>query len=407
MIIIIPLGGTDNEFKNEYNIPRILLRVSKDGRLLIEHFMDSINITNHTVIFIVRRDENINFKIGDILKTIFSNKCQKIIISEIIDTKGSLSTSNNIIKNLYNDLDKNENIVIFTSNVIIEPQIEFTPIISKNTNTNIFKVYSFKSNNPNHCYISTDSNKFIIDIHEKYTFSKYALTGIYQFYNIEMLLKHSNKALEIISEKETNYISDLLLYLINKKINGKSIIIGLNETIDNIHCIKNPSDYKYYIRNILPEFGDKPVGLCSDHSGYKVKNIISKILDKKNIRWIDYGCLTPDSCNYGDSVEQASKSFLNNEIDFVFGSCRTGQGINMAANHYGFRSAILYDENSVFMSVNHNNANFYVLPGCLYEDSEEDIIDKLISIIKNTRFQGGRHYDRINKFYKIINRKLK
>ena len=119
MIIIIPLGGTDNEFKNEYNIPRILLRVSKDGRLLIEHFMDSINITNHTVIFIVRRDENINFKIGDILKTIFSNKCQKIIISEIIDTKGSLSTSNNIIKNLYNDLDKNENIVIFTSNVII------------------------------------------------------------------------------------------------------------------------------------------------------------------------------------------------------------------------------------------------------------------------------------------------
>ena len=87
--------------------------------------------------------------------------------------------------------------------------------------------------------------------------------------------------------------------------------------------------------------------------------------------------------------------------DFGFGFCRTGQGINISANHIkGIRSALIFDEYTAEMSRRHNCANFFSIPE-KYVDSE--ILEKIILTLKNSSFDGGRHMTRMKKTIDIDN----
>ena len=74
-------------------------------------------------------------------------------------------------------------------------------------------------------------------------------------------------------------------------------------------------------------------------------------------------------------------------------SCRTGQGINILANHLdGVRSALILDEYMAEYSLRHNCVNFFSIPE---KYVSEDSFDRMVKIWKESTFDGGRHMTRM------------
>ena len=170
------------------------------------------------------------------------------------------------------------------------------------------------------------------------------------------------------------------------KINYKIIELAYPFTIEkNINYIKK----RILKNNII-------FGLSSDHSGFKTKSLIINYLNKNNIKYIDYGCFIEDDCDYQDFITNQHNGFLNNEFNFGISICRSGQGVNISANHTGFFSALIYDLWSIQMAIEHNNCNFLCLSERLIENNIYSIENIFDSIFKY-KFLGGRFLDRLIK----------
>ena len=76
------------------------------------------------------------------------------------------------------------------------------------------------------------------------------------------------------------------------------------------------------------------------------------------------------------------------------GFCRTGQGINILANHLDrIRSALVVDKYTAEYALRHNCVNFFSIPE---KYVSEDTLDNMVKIWKETTFDGGRHMTRMN-----------
>jgi ribose 5-phosphate isomerase B len=96
-----------------------------------------------------------------------------------------------------------------------------------------------------------------------------------------------------------------------------------------------------------------------------------------------------------DFVSQAAQAIKTNVCDFGMGFCRTGQGVNLAANHTrGIRGALIFDEYMAEMARRHNCANFFSIPE-KYVDGE--LLEKIIKTLIDNSFDGGRHMTRMKK----------
>ena len=103
--------------------------------------------------------------------------------------------------------------------------------------------------------------------------------------------------------------------------------------------------FHFYKDNVTRRIGDKPIAICSDHSGFDAKETFKQVLDQHNLEYIDFGTILNKDCDYRDYIAQAVKSIGERDCDYGFGFCRTGQGVNICANKYkGIRSALVYDE---------------------------------------------------------------
>ena len=81
--------------------------------------------------------------------------------------------------------------------------------------------------------------------------------------------------------------------------------------------------------------------------------------------------------------------------DFAMGFCRTGQGVNILANHLdGVRSALVIDEYTAEYAIRHNCCNFFAIPEKYVSEAQ---LDSMIKIWKKSSFDGGRHMTRMKK----------
>ena len=72
------------------------------------------------------------------------------------------------------------------------------------------------------------------------------------------------------------------------------------------------------------------------------------LLESNSYTTVDYGCFSDLSCDYSDYVPIACKGLNNSEVDLVIGSCKSGQGVNITANHQkNIISIIPTDKNSL------------------------------------------------------------
>ena len=101
-------------------------------------------------------------------------------------------------------------------------------------------------------------------------------------------------------------------------------------------------------------------------------------------------------CDYYDYVSQSVSLIYNNEANFAMSFCRSGQGVNIAANKSeDILSALVFDEYTAEHAIRHNCVNHFAIPSKYVKPSD---MEKIIDTIQQNSFDGGRHFTRLKKF---------
>lgn len=377
--ILVPIAGNGSRFpKEEWIVPKPLILI--DNKSIIEWSMECIDYSKSNLIFVVRREHVDQFSIDDFLRNKFGKNIKVISIPEA--TRGSTETC------LYakDFIDPESPLAIHCSDVFFEPKF-----IIHDFKCNFDGcILTFKSNSPNYSYSVLDQYGFVENVVEKSVVSNNASAGIYWFKKSSYFFDAAEKM--ISSDKKTNgefYIAPIYNTLVS---DGKKVTVS---EVEKMHIFGTPEEYNFFAKNTLRSITKKRAAICSDHSGVNAKNIFKKILDKHSIEYIDFGCFNEKDTDYWPYVASAGKAILEKKCDFGVGFCRSGQGVNIAANKIkGIRSAWVKDGWMSEMAIRHNCANFLSIAEKM--NDEKSMEDILIGFLSNT-FDGGRHQARLMK----------
>jgi ribose 5-phosphate isomerase B len=147
----------------------------------------------------------------------------------------------------------------------------------------------------------------------------------------------------------------------------------------------------------------KRIIIGSDHTGFKLKNILIKYLIEKGFQITDAGTFDEKPCDYPDFAITVAKSISKGDNDLGVLIDATGIPSSIVANKIkGIRAATCYNTFSARSSRAHNDANILVLGAkALGEETIKLIVDEWLS----TKFEGGRHQKRLDKINDLENEK--
>ena len=136
----------------------------------------------------------------------------------------------------------------------------------------------------------------------------------------------------------------------------------------------------------------KKIFIASDHAGFEIKNGLvehfSKLLE-------DLGTNSNDRVDYPDYAHSLVNNINKNLHSKGILICGTGVGMSIVANRNPkIRAGLAFNSEIAKLIRQHNDANVLVLPG-RFIDIHEAI--KCVDNFLNTRFEGGRHKNRVNK----------
>ena len=141
------------------------------------------------------------------------------------------------------------------------------------------------------------------------------------------------------------------------------------------------------------------IALGCDHAGYEVKEKVKEyIAAKYNYEVIDFGANSLDSVDYPIYGHKVGNYISENLSAKGIVICGSGIGISIAANKInGVRAALCTSVKHAEMSRKHNDSNVLALGARM---TEYDTILMIIDAWFSTNFEGGRHFDRIQKIEK-------
>jgi len=145
----------------------------------------------------------------------------------------------------------------------------------------------------------------------------------------------------------------------------------------------------------------KKIIIGSDHTGFRIKNILIKYLTEKTFSIYDAGTFDEKPCDYPDYAKIVARSVASGEYDFGILIDASGIPSAIVANKIkGIRAATCFNAFSARSSRAHNNSNVIVVGAkALGEETIKLIIDEWLS----TEFEGGRHQKRLDKISDIEN----
>ena len=378
--LVLPIAGKAQRFIDAgYMMPKPLILAK--GKHVIDWSLESVDTSECNLIFIVRLDHIYNFSIDKILKQKFGEDITIISVDHV--TQGALETCLLAEGHIDNDTP----LYIYTPDVYFGPQ--FDPSCVGDADGFLL---TFLANSPDHSYTDIDENGVASRVVEKEVISEHANVGLYYFKTGSMFLKYAWEAIDRkLLIKGEYYIAPIYNFMIRD---------GLKVTAcdtEKMHILGTPSTFEFFCDRVLPKFGQKPIALACDHSGFELKEIARELLDEYFIPYIDCGTYVNKPCDYYDYVSQSAQLINNNDCDFGMSFCRSGQGVNISGNKAGLISALCFDEFTAEMAVRHNCANHFAIPS-KYVD--KDTLRKMIQIWFTTTFDGGRHFTRLNKVLK-------
>jgi ribose 5-phosphate isomerase B len=147
--------------------------------------------------------------------------------------------------------------------------------------------------------------------------------------------------------------------------------------------------------NEMKKLEGKIIALASDHAGFEKKQVIIQYFKEKGIEYKDFGCYSPDSCDYPDFAHAIASAIEKGEYETGITFCGSGQGISITANkHKNVRSAICWNAQIGALAKQHNDANICSIPGRFVTNEE---VIAIVEAYLNAEFEGGRHARRIAK----------
>lgn len=141
---------------------------------------------------------------------------------------------------------------------------------------------------------------------------------------------------------------------------------------------------------------EKKIGIASDHAGYELKELIIGYLSSKGYEVFDFGCDSPESCDYADYAHPLANALEAGEFKRAIGICGSGEGMAITLNkHQGVRASLCWTPEIAHITRQHNDSNILVLPArFISSDTAIRILDEWLA----TEFErGGRHERRIAK----------
>lgn len=147
------------------------------------------------------------------------------------------------------------------------------------------------------------------------------------------------------------------------------------------------------------------VVVASDHGGFKLKKIICKYLEEKNIEYDDLGTFNEDRTDYPIYAEKLAKEIQNKRAEKGILICKSGHGMNIAANKFrGIYASLCYSIESVKKAVEDDNINVCVFSS---DDMQKENVKEIIDIFLEKSIKDGRYVDRFEMVKKFESENFK
>ena len=135
----------------------------------------------------------------------------------------------------------------------------------------------------------------------------------------------------------------------------------------------------------------------SDHGGFELKSALITHLNaiKPEIKIIDAGTHSIESCDYPDIADKVTADVVDNPNAVGILCCGTGIGMSIRANRTpGIRAAVVHDAFTAEMAKKHNHANIL----CLGNRTQAiETSCELVTIWLDNDAEQGRHLRRVEK----------
>ncbi len=378
-ILLVPIAGKGQRFVDDgFHMPKPLIMV--DDKHIIDWSFLSINKDEYDMVFVVRKEHVYNFGMDTILRNKFGEDI-KIVETDKV-TSGTVASCL-LAKDFINN---EQQLVIYTLDVHFQKQFSINDVDKDSDGF----ILTFKANNPAYSYAELDEDGLVLRTAEKEVISENAAVGIYYFKEGSTFVKYAEEMID--KNLRTNnefYVCPLYNLMIESGLKVRTT------QVDKMYLMGTPNELNFFKNHVNKHFGEKPIALCSDHSGFELKEITKQILDEKGLKYIDFGTYVKKDCDYNDYVKQVTQFIQDKYCDFGFVFCRSGQGVNMAANKQkGIRSSLISDEWTAEMAVRHGCSNVFAFSE---KNIDKDLMEKCIDKIQNNTFDGGRHINRVQR----------
>ncbi len=157
------------------------------------------------------------------------------------------------------------------------------------------------------------------------------------------------------------------------------------ETIDSIYTKAKSKNTE----------NEKVIAIGSDHTGFKMKSVVSDLLISKGYQVLDLGTFDEKSCDYPDFAAAVAKKVKSSEAGFGILIDATGIPSAITANKVpGIRAATCYNEFTARSAREHNDANILVMGA---KALGEESIKSIVNVFFSAKFLGDRHQRRLDK----------
>ena len=142
------------------------------------------------------------------------------------------------------------------------------------------------------------------------------------------------------------------------------------------------------------------IAIGADHGSYDAKEMLKLYLQSLGYIVIDVGTNNNIvKVDYPDFAVEVAKKVITNQCECGIMLDAAGIGSSMVCNKVpGIRAALCWNEKTTINSREHNNANVLTLGTSQHNAGE---LCMMVKLWLETRFEGGRHWPRINKMMAV------
>lgn len=136
------------------------------------------------------------------------------------------------------------------------------------------------------------------------------------------------------------------------------------------------------------------IGICNDHRGFYLKQVVEAFLEEKGYEVINYGTDSDESVDFPDYAFKLGDAIVSGEVEKGIAICGTGIGMSIALNKVkGVVCAKISNASEAMFCRSHNNANCIAMS----EDVNDELACDMVMKFINTPFSNIDKYIRRNK----------